>query len=84
MTNKEEFPSLPEQGKNIADLLAKAIRDAVDGNELFASEFEQQRRYDICQVCEFFHTEQKRCKKCGCFLQNKVTFKSASCPIHKW
>ena len=51
MTNKEEFPSLPEQGKNIADLLAKAIRDAVEGNELFASEFEQQRRYD--QICDY-------------------------------
>jgi recombinational DNA repair protein RecR len=84
MTNKEEFPSLPEQGKNIADLLAKAIRDAVEGNELFASEFEQQRRYNICEVCEHFSERQQRCKLCGCFLKNKVTFKSASCPIQKW
>ena len=78
------FPSLGEQGKNLSDLVKKIMKDAVEGEELFASEFEQQRRFDICQVCEHFVSGPKRCRKCGCFMKNKVVFKSSSCPVNKW
>lgn len=82
--NKEQFPSLSEQGKNLMDLIGQIASDGVIGKQIFASEFEQQRRYDICQVCEHFESRAKRCKKCGCFMKNKVTFQSAECPIKKW
>lgn len=81
---KEEFPSLPEQGKNLMDLIGKIASDGALGKGVFASEFEQQRRYNICEVCEYFHPKAERCKKCGCYMKNKVTFQSASCPVNKW
>lgn len=81
---KEEFPSLPEQGKNLMDLIGKIVSDGALGNGVFTSEFEQQRRYNICEVCEYFHAKSERCKQCGCYMKNKVTFQSASCPVKKW
>jgi len=82
--SQNEFPGLPEQAGNLYDLFQKITKDAVVGNDLFVSEFEQQRRYDMCQVCEHFSHAKKRCQKCGCFMSAKVKFKSASCPVNKW
>ena len=84
MSQKDEFPSLPEQAGNLYDLFQKMAKDAIDGDSVFVDEFEQQRRYDMCQVCEHFASSAKRCKKCGCFMKAKVKLKSASCPVKKW
>ena len=81
---KEEFPSLPEQGKSLMDLIGQITSDGIMGKQVFASDFEQQRRYNICEVCEYFELKSQRCKKCGCYMKNKVTFQSASCPVKKW
>jgi len=40
--------------------------------------------YSICQGCEFFSKNTKRCKKCGCFMKLKTTLKMAKCPVGKW
>ena len=82
--NDNQFPSLGEQGKNLSELVQKIISDASEGQDLFASEFEQQRRYDICQVCEYFVSRSNRCFKCGCFMKTKVTFNASECPVNKW
>lgn len=82
--NENKFPSLGEQGKNLSELVQKIMSDVAEGQDLFASEFEQQRRYDMCQVCEHFVSSSKRCTKCGCFMKNKVVFNSSECPIGKW
>lgn len=44
----------------------------------------QERRLSICESCEWFVSESKRCQQCGCLMTIKVTLKQASCPIHKW
>jgi len=82
--SQEEFPSLPQQAGNLYDLFQKMAKDAVIGNDLFVSEFESQRRYDMCQVCEHFEPKSQRCQKCGCFMSAKVKLKSADCPVKKW
>lgn len=51
---KEEFPSLPEQGKSLMDLIGQITSDGIMGKQVFATDFEQQRRYNICEVCEYF------------------------------
>lgn len=82
--NEDNFPSLGEQGKNLAELVQKMMANVANGESLFVDEFEQQRRFDICQACEHFASAQKRCRKCGCFMKNKVTFKASKCPVGKW
>jgi hypothetical protein len=83
-SNDNQMPSLPQQGINLTSTVADIIRETLQGNNLFASEFEQQRRYDICQVCEYFYAPQAKCKKCGCFMKKKVEFNATKCPIGKW
>jgi hypothetical protein len=41
-------------------------------------------RLSICVTCEFYDKLQKRCKKCGCFMQLKTTLAQAKCPEGKW
>lgn len=47
-----------------------------------------QKRYNICQSCEFFKSNS--CEKCGCTVirdrnyLNKLAIKSEHCPIKKW
>lgn len=45
---------------------------------------ESERRYSICQSCEFFHDKTKSCKKCGCNLLWKIRKPREICPIGKW
>lgn len=41
-------------------------------------------RIDICKSCEYFDSEDMRCKNCGCFLDIKASWNSEKCPIEKW
>ena len=78
------YPSWLTQAQNLQELTSKILSDVVDGDDLFATDFEQQRRMDMCQVCEFYDKSKHRCTKCGCYMKYKVTFKSSECPIDKW
>ncbi len=67
----------------------QALRD-VNFFDLFnpsqprAESEKQAQRLAICQTCEFFRPTSQTCKKCGCFMQLKVTLDNARCPVHKW
>jgi len=81
---EDKFPSLVQQGKNLLGLAKDIGSDALTGSSIFVDKFEEQRRYDICQGCDSFDRIRKRCKECGCFMQKKVAFSSAECPLGKW
>lgn len=80
----DQLPSLPSQAKNSAKMIADVIQGIMKNNPIFVDEFEQKRRYDICQACEYFVASSHRCKKCGCFMKKKVEFTAAKCPVKKW
>ena len=84
MNSDSEMPSLPEQGVNLSKAIFDIFQETLKGNDILVDKFESKRRYDICQVCEHFHNMQKRCKKCGCYMEKKVEFTASKCPIDKW
>jgi hypothetical protein len=84
MSEEQQYPSIPDQAKNIVSLVQDAISDVLKGNQLFASDEEQTRRMDICKKCEYFNEEDVRCRHCGCFLKQKVSLTASKCPIHRW
>lgn len=45
---------------------------------------EKSRRLNICEGCDFFATADRRCSKCGCWMDGKAGFRSAVCPEGKW
>jgi hypothetical protein len=81
---KSEYPSLPEQGKNLAKFTFEVVKQALSSNALFVSPEVKQQRLDICKSCEYYDASQVRCKHCGCFLDHKANFALDSCPIDKW
>ena len=83
MTEKQ-YPSLPEQGKNLAKFSFDLIKNALQTGALIVSAEVQAQRLEICKVCEHYDAEQTRCKHCGCYLPAKVSFALDSCPVKKW
>lgn len=83
---ENEYPSLPEQGKNLAKFTFEILKRAVanGGASLFVSEEVQRERLSICKKCPKYDDLQHRCKECGCNLGGKVKFALDSCPLGKW
>lgn len=85
--SKEEFPSLPEQGKNLAKFTFEVVKNVIDltpSKPVLASEEIQKDRMETCKKCDFYSYKQNRCRQCGCFLDHKVKFSVSTCPIDKW
>jgi hypothetical protein len=41
-------------------------------------------RFEICKACPELREGTQTCKKCNCFMVQKVKLAAASCPLHKW
>lgn len=83
---KEEFPSVSEQGKNLAKFTFEVVKQTlnVSPSPVFASEEKQKERLDVCKTCDYYSVRHHRCKHCGCYLKHKVKFEVSECPIQKW
>jgi len=83
---EKQYPSLSEQGKNLAKFSFDLIKNALQSGALMVSEEIKAQRLEICKSCEWYDdsNEQSRCKKCGCFVIPKVSFALDSCPENKW
>jgi hypothetical protein len=79
-----EYPSLPEQGKNLASFAFEIVKKALRSEALIVSEEVKENRMQICRECDRYDSEQIRCKECGCMLEYKTTFALDSCPLKKW
>ena len=87
--NKEQFPSIKEQGKNLAKFTIQVVKDSVmdinssSSNQIASNELKEERM-SICKKCEHYSARQVRCKECGCWLVQKIKFTSSKCPIERW
>jgi hypothetical protein len=79
-----EYPSLPEQGKNLASFAFEIVKKAFSSEALLVSKEIKEKRMDICKQCDRYDPEQIRCKECGCLLEYKTDFALDSCPLKKW
>ena len=51
MNDEKQMPGLAEQGRNLVNLMKDVGEDIFAGQDIFVEQFEQKRRYDICQAC---------------------------------
>jgi formamidopyrimidine-DNA glycosylase len=70
--------------KNLADNMKDILGGVIHGKGVMVAEETYHRRMSICNSCEFFRQEDKRCTQCGCFMEAKTRFKKTYCPVHKW
>lgn len=73
-----------KQIKNVAQLIVNIVRNAVQNHTVIEVTDESDRRMNICKSCVYFESSAKRCMECGCYMETKVKFVAAQCPIGKW
>jgi len=75
-----DLPPLAEQIKSVA---SAALQQIAAGNPQRTPE-EVERLKAICEECEWYMPDKIRCRKCGCYLNVKRRWATASCPLGKW
>jgi len=78
-----EYPKKIEQIKNFLKSSKEELTSIYNGTESL-TEKEKEKRLEICRSCNFFDQRSNRCKKCGCYMPIKTTWRSQKCPIGKW
>ena len=85
MSEEKQYPSIPQQGKNLAKFAWDVMKESLsNNNSLLVSDEIYNERLEICKSCEWYDEEQNRCKECGCWLEHKARWSLDSCPIGKW
>lgn len=79
-TKKHKFPSVWQMTKNFAKDLTKYISEGSPN----VTQVEYSRRLSTCEGCEHFVEEKSRCGACGCLVEHKAKWKTATCPKKKW
>ena len=70
--------------------LLDVAKDTVTRNLRFVEARVAEQRLAVCRECEHLLKLPNalrvtgNCKKCGCFMDAKVKFAPASCPVGKW
>lgn len=86
MENKNDYPSLVQQGKNLANFVWDFL-NYLEHNEdkvLFVSDEVYKERTLTCRSCEKYDEVPNRCKECGCYIPTKAKIILDSCPLGKW
>ena len=78
------MPSILELATNLGKEVLNVTANAVKTGEAYAEESTIIKRRDLCNSCEHLLKETTRCGVCGYFMQIKVKFITAKCPVGKW
>tara|TARA_R110002020_G_scaffold109623_1_gene253579 strand:- start:715 stop:1065 length:351 start_codon:yes stop_codon:yes gene_type:complete len=72
----EKTPSVFQMLKSFTKEVGKHVANGM--KNVTAEEYAA--RLDTCMKCEFIQKEKMRCGKCGCLLEHKAKWKTATCP----
>jgi len=76
-------PPLGSQLLSLAGAVVAECGAAIAG-EPFVTEQQKSIRLSICEACEFFTPHNRRCSRCGCWMDSKAGLRSQDCPESKW
>lgn len=71
------------QLRSFAGAVVAECGAAMEGQPPISAE-EKAARIAICEECEFFIASDRRCAKCGCWVEAKAAFRTQQCPENKW
>lgn len=78
------FPSMFQQGRNLAKDMWNLGKKAMTLQPLLAEADIALERLETCQACPEFEAETARCRKCGCGMKLKTHLLGSQCPLQKW
>ena len=83
----KEIKKLSEEAQQA---IVRSVLDVVPGTEFVKYE-QYEERLAICNKCEELNEESRKCKMCGCFVDEKTRVKrlpfsqeNEHCPLKKW
>ena len=93
LENEKKLPPASQMVRDLAVTHWKSLGAWLKGSQTITSQEEAQRRWEICKQCPKLlydetnpDTNKKdgRCTECGCFMNVKVHYAVAECPIGEW
>ena len=93
LEKEQKLPPASQMVRDIATTHWKSLKAWVKGSQVIAPQEIAEKRWEICKGCEFLKYDQinpdtnkvdGRCTHCGCFMNVKVHYAVAECPIDKW
>ena len=93
LEGEKKLPPASQMIRNIAVDHWKSLKSWIKGSQVITTQEEAERRWEICKQCPHLlydevnpDTNKKdgRCTHCGCFMNVKVHYAVAECPIDKW
>ena len=93
LEGEQKLPPASQMVRNIAVDHWKSLKSWIKGSQVITTQEEAERRWEICKQCPHLLYDQVnpdtnkkdgRCTHCGCFMNVKVHYAVAECPIDKW
>lgn len=76
-------PSPTTQAQSAAAAVAAECAAVLSGENAI-DDATRATRIAACETCAFFIVTDRRCSKCGCWMEIKTRFRTATCPEGKW
>lgn len=93
LVGEQKLPPASQMIRNIAVEHWNGLKAWLKGSQVITSQDEAQQRWDMCLKCPHLKYDETnpdtnkkdgRCTHCGCFMNVKVHYATAECPINKW
>tara|TARA_R100000008_G_scaffold80032_1_gene62157 strand:+ start:391 stop:777 length:387 start_codon:yes stop_codon:yes gene_type:complete len=90
---EKKLPPASQMVRDLATTHWKSLKAFIKGKQVITPQEVAEERWKICQQCPELLYDQTnpdtgkkdgRCTKCGCFMNVKVHYSTAECPIGKW
>lgn len=72
-----EYPPLAQQAVNALKAAGRFVKSGLKT----VGKAEYERRLAICEACDQYDAEKKRCRECGCRTEYKLRMASEHCPL---
>jgi len=93
LEGEQKLPPASQMIRDLATTHWKSLGAWLRGSQTITTQEEAERRWEICKGCPFLKYDEAnpdtgkkdgRCTHCGCFMNVKVHYAVAECPIGKW
>ena len=93
LAGEHKLPPASQMIRNLAVDHWRSLKSWLKGSQVITTQKEAERRWEICKQCPYLKYDETnpdtgkrdgRCTHCGCFMNVKVHYAVAECPIEKW
>ena len=90
---EKKLPPTSQIVRNLAVDHWRSLKAFIKGKQVIVSQEIAEQRWEICKQCPYLKYDETnpdtnkkdgRCTECGCFMNVKVHYATAECPVEKW